>query len=1122
MKLKILFTFIFSLFTINCFSVEYSDSCGKEWEWLNPLPHGNHLRDVSWSSEQNQFIAVGDVGTVLSSTDGENWIKQDSKTKSSLYSIAWNTKFWMAVGLDGTILSSTNGIDWQVQHSSTTIALYSIAWHTDTWMAVGVNGTILSSTDGINWQAQDSKTTITLHSVAWAGSTWKAVGSNGTILSSSDGVIWQEQQIGGIVIQTGVRPALLGIAWHNDEFAVVTDEGEIELNQADGSWSGFNPWLLTFTSKVLYGISSNDSTWVAVGQNGTIFSRNHNGNEWLEETSGISETLYGVTGNGTTRVAVGQNGIIISSNKGESWQRHSSGTTKQYYTVSWNSHTTSLNDIAWNGNTLMTVGSFTSILSNSDGVNWKDINLRGTTFDPKSITWSGNFWITTGSSGSIYISFDGLNWESQNTGTKEYLWDIAWNGKQFIAVGDKSTILMSSDGVNWVKQTSIPSERFTAIAWNGKQWIIVGYSGTILSSSDGVYWKLQSSGTTVALQDIAWNGSRWMAVGRVGIVLSSSDGKNWDEINSGISEDLFGITSNGSLWVAVGRYGNIISTYDEVNWHKSVSGTRNTLSGITWTGSHFITVGAGGTIITSPCYSKNNFRNTRSLIVSGGGDPDDYLQSATNENANLAYRTLRQRGISASNIKYFNAIPQDADSDGVIDTESGVPTKASIQSAITSWLASSVDEATPVLVYLIDHGGENIFYLNKPSDGYAEVIKASEFQTWFDSLQSSTNARMTVVYDACHAGSFMDDLKQSGSNKYDRSLLFSSAPEQLAYFGAQGGLSYSHFFWNNIGQGMDVRTAHRSATVAVRATTQNDGKSYQQTLLDDNGDGEENYVDGSLARDTYLGVNTNETLVYPTIVKHRGSSVIDIKDNGAVDLFARVDLSKDQIERVWAIVIPPNSKTTGSEAVTELPVIELDSYDAISGEYRASSDTSTVFNQSGQYTVSYYAKTKGENGKEGVNSRFPLVSLITVTDSGYKALNQSEIQAIIIGGGNNNNPSFAKAITHNTELAYQSLRARGVNKDNIYYLAQSTADVDGDGQTDTQGTSSTSAYNQAINWASTKVNSTTPLLIYFIGYGEDRSFYLNNTETLTATALANDLNTLQSQTSARVTTAGDY
>jgi len=557
----------------------------------------------------------------------------------------------------------------------------------------------------------------------------------------------------------------------------------------------------------------------------------------------------------------------------------------------------------------------------------------------------------------------------------------------------------------------------------------------------------------------------------------------------------------------------ILTSEDGLIWEEQTSHIiSDVFVNVDWNGKQWIATGEQGSVLASNCYPKNNFDQTRVIIIAGGGNPGDPLQQATNQNANLAYQTLRQRGISAENIKYFNPIPQDADSDGIINTVAGAPTTQSIKEAITHWAASKANQKTPVLVYLIDHGGSNLFYLNKLTNTYAEVVTADEIATWLNTLQEQSNARVTLVYDACHSGSFMDDLKQSPAQDYDRSLLFSSAPEQLAYFGAKGNLSFSHFFWNNIGQGMDVRTAHRSATVAVRAVTQNDGKSYQTTQLDDNGDGEENYVDGSLARDTYLGVDNNQKVLYPQIIKHQGSTTFDISQYGELDLFARVDLPKEQIDRVWAVVIPPNTKTTGSEAITELPVIELNNYDAISGEYRASSD---IFKQSGQYTVSYYAKTK-----KGVNSRFPIVSLITVTDSGYNTLEQKNIKALIVVSGESTG-ALHKAATNNANLAYQTLRSRGVNKDSIYYLNNVAQDADGDGKIDTQSDNVTAGnIERSINsWASSKVNSTTPLLIYFVGEGKDRQFVLNTsgTDSVSASTLSIQVNSLQRKNKARVT-----
>jgi photosystem II stability/assembly factor-like uncharacterized protein len=45
----------------------------QDWFWQNPLPQGNHLNDVHVFNT-NSAVAVGDVGTVLNTSDGGmNW-----------------------------------------------------------------------------------------------------------------------------------------------------------------------------------------------------------------------------------------------------------------------------------------------------------------------------------------------------------------------------------------------------------------------------------------------------------------------------------------------------------------------------------------------------------------------------------------------------------------------------------------------------------------------------------------------------------------------------------------------------------------------------------------------------------------------------------------------------------------------------------------------------------------------------------------------------------------------------------------------------------------------------------------------------------------------------------------
>jgi hypothetical protein len=52
------------------------------------------------------FVAVGDVGTILTSPNGVRSTEQASGTSNSLYGVAYGNGTFVAVGEDGAILTS--------------------------------------------------------------------------------------------------------------------------------------------------------------------------------------------------------------------------------------------------------------------------------------------------------------------------------------------------------------------------------------------------------------------------------------------------------------------------------------------------------------------------------------------------------------------------------------------------------------------------------------------------------------------------------------------------------------------------------------------------------------------------------------------------------------------------------------------------------------------------------------------------------------------------------------------------------------------------------------------------------------------------------------------------------
>jgi hypothetical protein len=120
MKLKInsiLTSAFFTLFISLAPSNSPADGL-DHWHWRNPLPQGNSINSVAFGN--GRFVAVGDFGTVLTSTDGLSWSVQDPLGGPGLRKVTYGNGLFVSVGDAGTILTSSDGSNWTAQVSGTT------------------------------------------------------------------------------------------------------------------------------------------------------------------------------------------------------------------------------------------------------------------------------------------------------------------------------------------------------------------------------------------------------------------------------------------------------------------------------------------------------------------------------------------------------------------------------------------------------------------------------------------------------------------------------------------------------------------------------------------------------------------------------------------------------------------------------------------------------------------------------------------------------------------------------------------------------------------------------------------------------------------------------------------
>ena len=175
------------------------------------------LNAITFTSPTDGWIA-GEFATLLRTTDGgETWVGQRTINGAPADLYLFNLSAAAggpaaAVGLAGSVLvSSDAGAVWESRSVDTTAGLFAIAWNGEHGVAAGDRGVIYVSTDGgRTWKdAQRPKLFNWLAGAAFAnGSEALVVGERGVILRSQDGgASWNA----AVTPTTAVEPPLTGL-----------------------------------------------------------------------------------------------------------------------------------------------------------------------------------------------------------------------------------------------------------------------------------------------------------------------------------------------------------------------------------------------------------------------------------------------------------------------------------------------------------------------------------------------------------------------------------------------------------------------------------------------------------------------------------------------------------------------------------------------------------------------------------------------------------------------------------------------------------------------------------------------------------------------------------------------
>ena len=328
----------------------------------------------------------------------------------------------------------------------------------------------------------------------------------------------------------------------------------------------------------------------------------------------------------------------------------------------------------------------------------------------------------------------------------------------------------------------------------------------------------------------------------------------------------------------------------------------------------------------------------KAIIVAGGGPyQGNTLWNTTRALANSVYITLVYQGFGKESIQYLSPdMNVDLDGNGLYDEVDDLATGESLQNAITEW-ALDADE---LVLFITDHGGSGTFQINE-----TELLQATDLDQWLDELQQTLPGKVTVVYDACHSGSFLSALTPPQDK--ERIVLSSTDVGQEAYFTSFGDLSFTSFFWQHVINGMSVYDAFFTAKNAIEYTY-----GRQTPQMDDNGNGIGNEdAEGETAKETYIGKGLISGGGLP-VIDGVPSDITLQEDETSTIIYADTVIDSDGIERVWAVITRPDHAPASPDApVLEMPMVELRHVgnNRYQGIY-------TEFDVAGNYSITIYAK----------------------------------------------------------------------------------------------------------------------------------------------------------------------
>ena len=369
-------------------------------------------------------------------------------------------------------------------------------------------------------------------------------------------------------------------------------------------------------------------------------------------------------------------------------------------------------------------------------------------------------------------------------------------------------------------------------------------------------------------------------------------------------------------------------------------------------------------------------RRSKILIIVGTRSTRDSLFPISKRLAMDAYAVCRQRGIPANNIRLLT--PDGSLSETV---HRGWPIEAhgnngELERILTNdtWAKSADD----LIIYFADHGivGKNgrneiVGQLLLQPGNPPLTLSSTQLKSWLNRWQKG-NKTCLVIVETCYSGRFVRELQGTIERpRRNRIVLASSQPRQLAHFQANGRISFSQFFWDEIDTGATVGNAFLNAQLSLipDTITENNRGFSQNPIFDYDGNGKDDR-NPEIVMTRHIGLEGLLSGVERPIVQHsdvakRGfiqksspsahlDHVVDVGDT--ITVWVDSVQSNNGVSKVFAYIAPPTLETNvdGGSALTEMPNIEL--IDHITRHRIKKSDVGKLPDEDKEYFKAHYSE----------------------------------------------------------------------------------------------------------------------------------------------------------------------